>query len=122
MVLIYFVVSVIMAALTWVSSQLEWQYGYILMYIFLFLTSWYISLIFVHQEDSDKLKRYTLISPLHLIFIAIDVGLLIYLWKWDLKDFQTVRFARYKAVVLMNLIQGVALMTFYKLKDIYTHL
>ena len=122
MVLIYFVVSVIMAALTWVSSQLEWQYGYILMYFFMFLTSWYIALIFVHKDDSDKLKRYTLISPLHLIFIAIDVGLLIYLWKWNLKDFQTVRFARYKAVVLVNLIQGVCIMTYLKLRDIYTHL
>ena len=122
MILIYFVVSVIMATLTWVCSQLDWKYGYILMYIFLFLTSWYISLLFVHQEEYDRSKKYTLITPGHLLFLAIDIGLLVYLWKWKIKDFQTVRFARYKAVVLLNLIQGSCLMVYFKLRDIYTHL
>ncbi len=122
MILIYFVVSVILAAVTWVCSQLDWRYGYILMYIFLFLTSWCVSLIFVHQEEYDRSKKYTLITPGHLIFLAIDIGLLIYLWKWKLEDFQTVKFAKYKAVVLMNLLQGSFLMIYYKFRDIYEHL
>ena len=122
MILIYFVVSAIFAAITWVCSQLDWQYGYILMYIFLFLTSWYISLIFVHQEEFDRSKKYTLITPGHIIYLAIDIGLLVYLWKWNLKDFQTVKFAKYKAVVLLNLVQGSCLMIYYKLRAIYAHL
>ncbi len=122
MILIYFVVSVIMAAITYVCSQLDWHYGYILMYIFMFLTSWFISLMFVHQEEFDRSKKYTLITPGHLIFLAIDICLLIYFWKWHIKDFQTVRFAKYKLVVLVNLIQGSFLMLYYKLVDFYTHL
>lgn len=122
MILIYFVVSAILATLTWVCSQLDWQYGYILMYIFMFLTSWYICLVFLHQDEYDRTKKYTLITPGHLIFLAIDIGLLIYFWKWNLKDFVTVKFARYKLVVLVNLIQGCFLMTYFKLRDIYTHL
>ena len=122
MILIYFVVSCIMATLTWVCSQLDWRYGYILMYIFMFLTSWFIALIFVHQEEFDRTKKYTLITPGHIIFLAIDIALLVYLWKWNLKDFRTVRFALYKLVVLVNLIQGVGLMTYYKLRAVYEHL
>ena len=122
MILIYFVVSCIMATLTWVCSQLDWHYGYILMYFFMFLTSWYICLLFVHQEEYDRTKKYTLITPGHLIFLAIDIGLLIYLWKWNLKDFRTVRFALYKLVVLVNLIQGSCLMVYFKLRDFYEHL
>ena len=122
MILIYFVVSVIMATLTWVSSQLDWKYGYILMYIFLFLTSWYISLLFVHQEEYDRSKKYTLITPGHIIFLLIDIGLLVYLKNWDIKDFQTVKYARYKAVVLLNLIQGSCLMVYFKFRDFYSHL
>ena len=122
MTLIYLVVSFILSAMVWVSSQLDWQYGYILMYIFLFLASWYVCLVFLYQEEYERTKKYTLITPAHLIFLAIDIGLLIYFWKWDLKDFETVRYARYKAVVLMNLIQGVCLMTYFKLRDVYTHL
>ena len=58
----------------------------------------------------------------HLIYLIIDIGLLVYFWKWKLKVFQTIKYARYKAVVLLNLIQGCCLMTYFKLKDIYTHL
>lgn len=122
MILIYFVVACIMATLTWVCSQLDWQYGYILMYIFMFLTSWFISLIFVHQEEFDRSKKYTLITPGHIIFVVIDIGLLIYLWKWNLKDFRTVRFALYKLAVLVNLIQGSCIMIYCKLRDVYEHL
>ena len=122
MTIIYMVVAAVLSAMVWVASQLDWQYGYILMYIFLFLASWYVSLVFVYQEEYDRSKKFTLLTPGHLIYLAIDVGLLIYLWKWDIKDFETVRFAKYKAVVLMNLIQGILLMTYFKLKDIYTHL
>ena len=122
MTLIYLVVSVILSAMVWVSSQLDWRYGYILMYIFLFLASWYVSLVFVYQEEYDRTKKYTFFTPAHLIFWAIDIGLLIYFWKWHLKDFQTIKYARYKAIVLMNLIQGTFLMVYFKLRDIYTHL
>lgn len=122
MVLIYLVVSVILAVVTWVCSQLDWQYGYILMYFFLFMTSWYISLVFVYQEEYERSKKFTLLTPIHLIYLAIDIGLLIYFWKWDLKDFQTVKYAKYKAVILMNLIQGVFQMIFFKMRDIYIHL
>lgn len=122
MTLIYLVVSVILSAMVWVSSQLDWRYGYILMYIFLFLASWYVSLVFVYQEEYDRTKKYTFFTPAHLIFWAIDIGLLIYLWKWDLKDFLTVKYAKYKAVVIMNLIQGTFLMVYFKLRDFYTHL
>ena len=122
MTLIYLVVSVILSVMVWVSSQLDWRYGYILMYIFLFLASWYVSLVFAYQEEYDRTKKYTFFTPAHLIFWAIDIGLLIYLWKWDLKDFLTVKYAKYKAVVIMNLIQGTFLMVYFKLRDFYTHL
>ena len=122
MTLIYLVVSVILSVMVWVSSQLDWRYGYILMYIFLFLASWYECLVFVYQEEYERTKKYTFFTPAHIIFLAIDILLLIYLWKWNLKDFQTVKYARYKAVVLMNLIQGSVLMGYFKFKDFYTHL
>ena len=122
MTLIYLVVATILSAMVWVCSQLEWQYGYILMYFFLFMASWYICLVFIYQEEYDRSKKFTLFTPGHLLFLVIDIGLMVYLWKWHLKDWQTVKYAKYKAVVLMNLIQGVALMTYFKLKDIYTHL
>lgn len=122
MTLIYLVVSVILAVVTWVCSQLDWNYGYILMYFFLFMTSWYISLVFTYQEEYDRTKQYVLFTPAHLIFVIVDIGLLIYFWKWKLEDFETVKFARYKAVVLMNLIQGLLQMLFFKLRSVYIHL
>lgn len=122
MTLIYLVVSVILSVMTWVASQLDWQYGYILMYIFMFFASWYVSLVFVYQEEYDRSKKFTFFTPIHIIYLIIDIGLLIYLWKWNLKDFQTIKFAKYKAVVLMNLIQGSFLMLYFKLRDVYLHL
>lgn len=122
MTLIYLVVSVILSAIVWVCSQLDWQYGYILMYFFLFMTSWYISLVFIYEEEYDRTKKFSIFTVPHLIYFVIDVGLLIFLWKYKLKDWQTVRYAKYKAVVLMNLIQGICLMTYFKLRDVYTHL
>ena len=98
MTLIYLVVSVILSVMVWVSSQLDWQ------------------------EEYERTKKYTFFTPAHIIFFAIDILLLIYLWKWNLKDFQTVKYARYKAVVLMNLIQGSVLMGYFKFRDFYTHL
>ena len=122
MTLIYLVVSVILSAMVWVCSQLDWQYGYILMYFFLFIASWYISLVFIYQEEYDRSKKFFVFTIPHLIYVVIDVGLLIYLWKYDLRDWQTVRLAKYKAVVLMNFIQGIFLMTYFKLRDVYKHL
>ena len=122
MTLIYLVVSVILAAMVWVSSQLDWQYGYILMYFFLFMTSWYVSLVFIYQEEYDRTKKFYIFTVPHLIYMVIDIGLMIFFWKYKLKDWQTVKYAKYKAVVLMNLIQGVFLMTYFKLRDVYTHL
>lgn len=122
MTLIYLVVSIILAAATWGFSQLDWQYGYILMYIFMFFTSWYICLVFIYQEEYDRTKKFTLLTPGHLIYLVIDIGLLIWLWKYDLKDFEKIRFARYKAIVLVNLAQGLALMFYFKLRDFYLHL
>ncbi|MBR2290502.1 MAG: hypothetical protein IJ867_08040 [Clostridia bacterium] len=122
MTLIYLVVSVILGVVTWVCSNLDWQYGYILTYIFLFLTSWYVSLIFIYQEEYDRTKKFTVWTPAHLIYFVVDIGLLIYLWKYNLKDWQTVKFAKYKAVVLLNLGQGLALTVYFKLRDIYLHL
>ena len=63
MTLIYLVVSVILSALVWVCSQLDWQYGYILMYFFLFFASWYVSLTFIYQEEYDRTKKFTLFTP-----------------------------------------------------------
>lgn len=120
--LIYIVVSVILSAMVWVCSQLDWQYGYILMYIFLFFASWYASLVFIYQEEYDRSKKFILLTPAHIIYLIIDIGLLVYFWKWDLKDFQTIRFAKYKAIVLLNLLQGSFLMIYFKLRDIYLHL
>ena len=122
MTLIYLVVSAILAAITWACSQLDWQYGYILMYIFMFLTSWYICLVFIYQEEYDRTKKFTVLTPAHIILFAVDIGLLIWLWKYNLKDFQKVRYAMYKAVVLLNLGQGLALTLYFKLRSIYLHL
>lgn len=122
MTLIYLVVSVILSGAVWVCTQLDWEYAYILTYFFLFMASWYICLVFVYQEEYDRTKKFTFFTPAHLLFLAIDIGLLIYFWKWKLADFQTVRYAKYKAVILMNLIQGSFLMIYFKLRDFYIHL
>ena len=122
MTLIYLVVSIILGALVWVCSQLDWQYGYILMYFFLFITSSYISLVFIYEEEYDRTKKFSVFTVPHLIYYAIDIGLLIFFWKYRLKDWKTVTYAKYKAVVLMNIIQGTFLMAYFKLRDFYTHL
>ena len=122
MTLIYLVVAAILAAFTWVCSQLDWQYGYILTYIFLFLSSWYVSLVFVHQDEYDRSKKFVFFTPEHIIYFVILAGLLVWLWKYDLKNFQTSWNAKCKAVVLLNLAQGVAQMVYFKLRDFYTHL
>ena len=122
MTLIYFVVSVILSALVWVCSQLDWQYGYVLMYFFLFMTSWYVSLVFIYQEEYDRSKKFTLFTVPHLIYYLLDIALIVILWKYNLKDWKTVTYAKYKGVIILNLIQGSFLMLYFKLRDFYTHL
>ena len=122
MTLIYLVVSVILAAMTWVCSQLDWQYGYILMYICMFFTSWYVALVFMYQEEYDRSKKFLVFTVPHILFYVIDILLLVLFWKYNLKEWRTVTYAKYKAIVLMNILQGSFLMLYFKLKDFYTHL
>lgn len=122
MTIIYLIVSIILGAITWVCSQLSWQYGYILMYIFMFLTSWYICLVFIFQEEYEREKRFYIFTVPHLIYYLIDIGIIIFFWKYNLKDWKTVTYARCKAMAVLNIVQGTILMAYYKLRSIYIHL
>ena len=71
--LIYLVVSIILGTISWVTTQFSWQYAYILEYIFLFLTGWYICLFLFHQDEFDRSKTYNLLTPIHLIYTVIMI-------------------------------------------------
>lgn len=122
MKIIYFVVAVIFGALSWICTQTVWEYQYILQYIFLFLTSWFVCLIFLYQEENEGSKKYTLFTPYNLIYVII-VGVLIFLYRdYDLDKWQTSMNSFYKVVFIINGIQGLLIMAFYKLRDIYHHM
>jgi len=121
MKLIYFVVAVICAVISWITSQINWQYADILFYIALFITSWYINLIFLYQEGNEKSKKYTILTPWNLIYAVIIGGIIFYYKKYNIKDYATVKYAFYKLVAIINACQGALIVLFFKFRDIYYH-
>lgn len=122
MKIIYFVVTIIFGTLSWICTQTVWEYQYILQYLFLFLASWFLCLVFVYQEENESSKKYTLFTPYNLLYVVI-VSVLIFLYrKYDLDKWQTSTNSFYKMVFIVNAVQGVLIMAFYKLRDIYHHM
>ena len=121
MKLIYFVVSCIFAAVCWIATQINWQYANILLYVALFITSWYINLIFLYQEDHESSKKYTIFTPSNLIYLIIISVILFNLRSYNIKDYETVKYAFYKIVALVNAGQALIIVLFFKFRDIYVH-
>lgn len=120
--LIYLVVSVILSAIVYITTQLDWQYAFYLEYVFLFLASWYLALVFISQEEYERSKKFEIFTPVHLLhWIAIGVALF-FLWKYDIKKFRSNDFAFAKIVVIGHAIQTVFLNIYFKIRDIYHHM
>ena len=122
MKMIYFVVSCIGAVICWIATQLNWQYANILLYIALFITSWYINLIFLYQEDHETSKKYTILTPSNLLYLIIISVILFSLRSYNIKNYETVRYAFYKVVVIVNACQAALIVIYFKLRDIYVHM
>ena len=41
---------------------------------------------------------------------------------YHVKDYETIKYAFYKVVAIVNAVQAVLIVAFYKLRDIYTHM
>jgi hypothetical protein len=126
--LIYLVVAFILGLVTWICTQTTWQYAYILFYVFLFLCSWYINLFMLYQEENDKHKKYTLWTPANLIYVIIiavllfllrDYHILELINKYTLSEFASKGYLFYKFVVILNMIQGIFLLLYFKIRSIY---
>lgn len=122
MKLIYFVVSCIGAAICWIATQLNWQYANIILYIALFITSWYINLIFLYQEDHETSKKYTIFTPSNLIYVILISLIIFFLRDYRMRDYETVRYAFYKIVAVVNAFQAALIVIYFKLRDIYVHM
>jgi len=121
MKIIYFVVACFFAALSWICTQFTWEYANILFYICLFITSWYINLVFLYQEENDISKKYTVFTPYNLLYVIIISIILFLLRDYDIKKYETVKYSFYKIVAIVNAVQAALIVFFYKFRDIYTH-
>jgi hypothetical protein len=121
MKIIYFVVACIFSAIAWIATQLTWQYANILFYIAIFLVSWFVALIFIYQENNEESKKYTILTPSNIIYFAIIAVLLIFFRKYDIQYYATAKYSFYKLVTIVNAAQGVFMIIFYKLRDIFYH-
>ncbi len=121
MKIIFFVVAFIFAGISWFSQQIDWEYAYILFYIGLFMTSWFICLIFLYQEENESSKKYTVVTPSNLIYL-VAISIIIFMFrKYDIKEYETVKYSFYKVVAIGNAIQGALIVAFYKVRDIFYH-
>lgn len=122
MKIVYTVIAGLFSVLAWVCTQTVWEYQYILEYIFVFLASFFICLVFLYQEENETSKKYTLITPSNLIYIIIVAALLIVLRKYKYEDWRIVNGSFWKVVVTVNGCEGIFLMIFYKIRDWYNHM
>lgn len=118
MSMIYFVITCIMAGLSWACSQMEWAYKNELFYVVLFITGVFAALVFVQQEDNIN-KKYKVFSPRIVIYYAIIAIILIILRDYKLRDYETVRYAFVKLATIINAITATLLIAFYKIRAIF---
>ena len=120
--IIYIVVAVIFGAISWICTQTVWEYQYIIEYIALFLSSFFVCQVFLYQEGNESSKEFKIITFPHLVYVAIIVIALFALRNYSLEDWQISTYSFWKAVVVMNGIQGILIMLFYKIRDWYHHM
>lgn len=118
MSMIYFVITCIMAILSWGCSQMKWMYQKELFYIMLFITGIFLALIFIQQEDNVN-KKYKIFTPRIIVYYAIVVTILIVLKDYRIREYETVRYAFIKLATLVNAVTATFLIIFYKLRAIY---
>lgn len=118
MSMIYFVITCIMAVLSWACSQMKWMYQKELFYIVLFITGIFAALIFIQQEDNVN-KKYKLFAPRNIIYIAIIAIILIILRDYNIREYETVKYAFVKLATIVNAGTGIILMIFYKIRSIF---
>ena len=121
MKIIYFVVAFIFGVLSWICHEVPWQYSHILFYICLFITSWYINLVFLYQEENEVSKKYSVLTPSNLIYLIIISVILFLLRDYNIKKYETVTYSFYKIVAIVNAIQAAFIVIFYKFRDIFYH-
>ena len=121
MKIIYFVVACIFSALAWFSRQVSWEYENILFYVSLFLASWFVCLIFLYQEENESSKKYTILTPSNLIYVAVISIIIFMLRKYKIEEYETVKYSFYKVVAIVNAVQGLLIVAFYKIRDMYYH-
>jgi hypothetical protein len=77
--------------------------------------------MFLYQEDHEKSKKYTILTPSNLIYVIIITTILIMLRKYNIKEYATIKYAFYKLVAIVNAVQAAFIAIFYKFRDIYYH-
>jgi hypothetical protein len=82
----------------------------------------------LYQEENDKHKKYTLWTPANLIYVIIiavllfllrDYHILELINKYTLSEFASKGYLFYKFVVILNMIQGIFLLLYFKIRSIY---
>ena len=120
--IIFIVVAVLFGAISWICTQTVWEYQYILEYITLFISSFFVCLVFLYQEANQLSKKYKIITFPNLVYLVIILIALIVLRNYDLAEWSTSIYSFWKAVVVMNGIQGILIVLFFKIKDWYNHM
>ena len=120
--IIFIVVAVLFGAISWICTQTVWEYQYILEYITLFISSFFVCLIFLYQEANQLSKKYKIITFPNLVYLVIILIALIVLRNYDLAEWSTSTYSFWKAIVVMNGIQGILIVLFFKIKDWYNHM
>lgn len=120
--IVYIVVAVIFGAISWICTQTVWEYQYIIEYIALFIASFFVAMVFLYQEANETSKKYKIVTFPNAIYVALILLALIFFRNYSLEDWQTSTYSFWKAVVVMNGIQGICIMIFYKIRDWYHHM
>lgn len=121
MSMIYFVITCIMAALSWACSEIHWMYQKELFYVVLFITGIFGVLIFIQQEENVN-KKYKIFTPRIILYFAIITTILIVLKDYKIREYETVKYAFIKLATLINAGTAVILIIFYKIKSIFYNL
>ena len=120
--IIFIVVAILFGAISWICTQTVWEYQYILEYIALFISSFFVCLVFLYQEANRTSKKYKIITFPNIVYIVIIVITLVFLRNYSLEEWNTSIYSFWKAVVVMNGIQGILIMLFFKIRDWYNHM
>ena len=118
MSMIYFVMTCIMAILSWVCSQIKWIYQKELFYLTLFITGVFAVLIFIQQEDNVN-KKYKIFTPRNIVYFSIVAIILIILRNYQIREYETVKYAFIKLATIINAITAIVLILFYKIRSIF---